>query len=297
MKSVISSITGKERVCGVIGDPIGHSLSPMIHNTIATHLGHPMHYMPFGVTKENLEHAIKGAHALGIRGLNVTMPHKQALWEYVTGTDEWAQKVGAINTLVYEKHGYLGCNTDAYGVQKALEGMGCDYTGQNVAIIGSGGAAYAAALCVAERAKALHIINRTSEKAQQLKEHLMQYTEMPIYVYGLEETVSEQMHLVIQTTGVGMGTLKGQMPPQAEVLLEHAQYAMDMVYSPWETVFLKSASQKGLTVSNGFGMLYYQAVKAYELMNDCLLDEGTVEYIKQEIESSVECDMCKKDLP
>lgn len=288
MKHLASAIGGKERICGVIGDPIEHTLSPMIHNTLSQTLEEPMTYVPFHVKAEHLEAAIKGAHALGIKGLNVTMPHKQEVMKHLIAIDEWAEHVGAVNTLVYEAAGYKGYNTDGYGVAKTLEALGCDYEGQNVAIIGSGGAAYAAAFLLAQKAASLHLFNRTKEKAEGLAQQLRNDVGIPIEVYSLDEVVTMPIQLVVQTTGVGMGSLSGQMPACARHLLDQAQFAMDMIYSPWETAFLHYAKAKGVRCTNGFSMLYYQAVKAYELMNGVVCEAGIVTQIKEEIEHDME---------
>ncbi|MGL4737727.1 MAG: shikimate dehydrogenase [Cellulosilyticaceae bacterium] len=288
MKQVADAIKGSTRICGVIGDPIGHTLSPMIHNTLSQVLGQEMTYVPFHVRSEGLDAAIQGAHALGIRGLNVTMPHKQEVMKALVAIEPWAQEVGAVNTLVYEDAGYKGYNTDGYGVQKTLEQLGCECEGQNVAIIGSGGAAYAAAFLLAKKAGALHLFNRTKEKAELLATKLRSTVQIPITVYSLDEVVHEPMYLVVQTTGVGMGSLAGQMPECAAHLLDQAQFAMDMIYSPWETTFLADARAKGVRCTNGFGMLYYQAIRAYELMNETVCDAEVVTQIKEEIEMYME---------
>ena len=147
------------------------SLSPLIHHTLAAHMGQALDYVPFLVESAHLEEAIKGARALNIKGLNVTMPHKKEVMEYVEALDEMAKKVGAVNTLVSTETGYKGYNTDAMGLRMALECHHLDYENKNVAIIGSGGAAYASVVSVMDKAKSIHVFNRTKDNAQLLKEH------------------------------------------------------------------------------------------------------------------------------
>lgn len=282
-----NKITGRYKVCAVIGDPITHSLSPTIHNTMTKYYAHEMVYVPFHVVPDGLEEAIKGAHALGIQGLNVTMPHKQTVMPLLTHIDEVARKVCAVNTLVYEDKGYKGYNTDVYGLEASMRDGGIEYKGKNVAIIGSGGAAYAAVECVIGKAQSVHIFNRTLENAKNLKEHFEKYYDTPIFIYEMNEEVPCVMELVIQTTGIGMGAYKEIMPACSERLLEHAEYAVDLIYNPWETVFLKAAKEAGCKCINGFDMLFYQAVQAYELMNKCNCDEETINQIKEEINALV----------
>lgn len=288
MKPLADAIKGSTSICGVIGDPISHTLSPMIHNTLSQARQEAVAYVPFHVRPEGLEAAIKGAHALGIRGLNVTMPHKQAVMKSLVAIDPWAQQVGAVNTLVYEAEGYKGYNTDGYGVEKTLEGLGCDYEGQNVAIIGSGGAAYAAAFLLANKAKSLHLFNRTRAKAEELAAKLRRYADIPVRVYSLQDQAVQPIYLVVQTTGVGMGSLGGQMPACAAHLLDQATFGMDMIYSPWETPFLAYARTKGVQCTNGLSMLYYQAIRAYELMNGVTCEGAVITQIKEEIEKYME---------
>lgn len=276
-------IKGSDVVCGVIGDPIAHTLSPLIHNTLSEKLGQRAVYVPFCVTKENLKMAISGAHALGIKGLNVTMPHKQEMFKYVVEVSKEANAVGAINTLVYTEKGYIGHNTDAKGLALSLKEKGIEWRGKNVAIIGSGGAAYAAYTAVAGGCEVIYIINRTKEKAEALKAHMQQYFNVPTFVYEDTEALGLEAHIVIQTTGLGMGQLKDQMPKCSEGLLKKAEVAVDLIYEPWETKFLEVARKNECMTVNGFGMLYYQAVIAYELMHHISCDEEKVLQIKQEL--------------
>ena len=276
-------IKGSDRVCGVIGNPIAHTLSPLIHNALAKKLGQRAVYVPFCVTKENLKEAICGAHALGIKGLNVTMPHKQEMFKYVTGVAPEAKKVGAINTLVYAEKGYIGHNTDAQGLALSLKERDIVWNRKKVAIIGSGGAAYAAYTAVADEASEIYIINRTKENAETLKAHMAQYFNVPTFVYEDSEMLALDVDIVIQTTGLGMGSLKDKMPKCSKSLLENAKVAVDLIYEPWETLFLKVAKEQGCKCVNGFGMLYYQAVIAFELMHHISCEKEAVLQIKSNL--------------
>ena len=279
----MKEIENKKTLCGVIGNPIGHSLSPRIHHALAEHSGQNLEYLPFLVESEHLEEAIKGAHALHIKGLNVTMPHKKSVMKYVETLDEMAIKVGAVNTLVATKTGYRGYNTDAMGLRMALEYNHLDYENKNIAIIGSGGAAYASVVSVMDKAKSIHVFNRTKANAQFLKEHFEVQKEGLIQVYSEEEYPKVAIDYVIQTTGVGMGQLENQVPKCTETVLQTAQVAVDLIYNPEETAFLRKAKEKGCLTLNGFDMLFYQAVLAYELMHHCTLERTSLEKIKRDL--------------
>ncbi|MDF2613647.1 MAG: shikimate dehydrogenase [Clostridia bacterium] len=283
MKEGTIEVTGKCSVCGIIGDPITHTLSPMIHNKLAFVANKEAIYIPFHVTSTGLKDAIKGAHALGIKGLNVTMPHKQELFHFVTHVDESAQKVGAINTLVYSEQGYIGYNTDYIGLKMSLEEEGVEWKDKNVAIIGSGGAAYAAYVSVAEEARSIHLFNRTARHAKALKEHMQSYFSTPAFVHEAGEDCSESLDIVIQTTRIGMGSYIGEMPSCTKAVLKEAKIAVDLIYHPEETQFLKYAKTRGCVCINGFGMLFYQAVEAFELMHHISCDKENTLKIKREI--------------
>lgn len=284
----MKNMANKRAVCGVIGNPIGHTLSPLIHDTLAAHMGQALDYVPFLVESAHLEEAIKGARALNIKGLNVTMPHKKEVMEYVEALDEMAKKVGAVNTLVSTETGYKGYNTDAMGLRMALECHHLDYENKNVAIIGSGGAAYASVVSVMDKAKSIHVFNRTKDNAQLLKEHFEEQDYNKIEVYSEEELPKVPIDYVIQTTGVGMGKLENQIPKCTGTLLKTAKIAVDLIYNPAETCFLKEAKEKGCLTLNGFDMLFYQAVLAYELMHHCTLERTSLENIKRDIINQLE---------
>lgn len=284
----MKNMANKRAVCGVIGNPIGHTLSPLIHHTLAAHMGQALDYVPFLVESAHLEEAIKGARALNVKGLNVTMPHKKEVMEYVEALDEMAKKVGAVNTLVSTETGYKGYNTDAMGLRMALECHHLDYENKNVAIIGSGGAAYASVVSVMDKAKSIHIFNRTKANGQLLKEHFEAQDYNKIEVYSEEALPKVPIDYVIQTTGVGMGKLENQIPKCTGTLLKTAKIAVDLIYNPAETCFLKEAKEKGCLTLNGFDMLFYQAVLAYELMHHCTLERTSLENIKGDIINQLE---------
>ena len=162
-------IKGTTRVCGLIGNPVGHSISPVIHNTLADITKTNMVYTTFKVDKEDVAKAVEGAYALDILGLNVTVPHKQGVMDVLVDIDPLAKAIGAVNTLVRKDGGYKGYNTDILGLKRELEDESISLCGNNCIILGAGGAARAIAfLCAQSGANKVYMLNRTIEKAENI---------------------------------------------------------------------------------------------------------------------------------
>ncbi len=162
-------INGKTKVYGLIGNPVEHTLSPLIHNTLAEALGHNLAYVPFPVLVDGLGAAVRGAFGLGIGGMNVTVPYKNTVIPFLERTDAAAARMGAVNTLVREQSGYAGYNTDIEGLHRALISEDIRIAEADVLLLGAGGAARAAAfLCADQGAASLVILNRSKENADRL---------------------------------------------------------------------------------------------------------------------------------
>src|SRR4030042_289622 len=155
-----SAVSGKTVICGVIGDPIEHTMSPVMHNAAFRELGLDYVYVPFRVRREQLDRAIEGMRALNIRGLNVTIPHKVAVIPLLDELDPLAEKIGAVNTITNDDGILTGSTTDATGFLQALLEEGIQPEGENIAILGAGGAAKGIAFILAERGANLTILNR-----------------------------------------------------------------------------------------------------------------------------------------
>ena len=263
---------GKTAVYGVVGDPVAHSLSPQIHGYFAELCEVNMAYVPFHVKNSDIPAAISGAYALGIKGLNVTVPHKKAVMTYLAKIDTMAQKVSAVNTLLWSEEGYIGFNTDYIGIQKTVEVLGMSFTSRNVAVIGAGGSAYAAAIAAADGgAEHISIINRTRENAVVLASHINTHYNISVGI-----SASVKTDIVIQTTTVGFGGLEGQSPVSGPGFFEGVQLAFDIIYTPWETAFLRQAKEAGVkSIVNGFPMLVYQAAAAFGLWQESIPNEET----------------------
>lgn len=270
---------GHTRVYGLIGDPVEHSLSPLIHNSIAELFKENFVYVPLPVKKENLGEAIKGAYAFHFGGMNVTVPHKQAVMDYICDIDEVAAQIGAVNTLLWTKDGYKGFNTDIIGLEKSFASDGFDVTGEDIIMIGAGGASRAVGILLARmNAKCIYILNRTIETAEKLKADIVKYyPDAKIEVLGLDEYgripgFYQKKYNVVQATSVGLSD-DTKAPIYDDDFYEHVNFGYDLIYSPLETLFMKKVREKGGKAVNGLHMLLSQAIASYEIWREGLKDE------------------------
>lgn len=280
-------IDGKTRTLGLLGDPVEHTMSPLIHNTLSETLGLNNVYVPFHTKAEDLGEAVKGAYALNILGLNVTVPHKNEVMKYLSELDEGAQAIGAANTLVRTENGYKGYNTDMLGLLREVRSYGVELDAHDVIILGAGGAAKAVAyMCGANGAGHVYILNRTVSKAQAIADHMNDFfgkqnmTAMSIQDY---HKLPEKKNIVFQSTS------KGLYPHSDEVIIEDSAFyqmvsvGIDLIYKPFCTRFMSLCRQAGAKSYNGLKMLLYQGIIAYELWNDISVDEKTADMIYQKL--------------
>ncbi len=257
-------------VYGLIGNPVEHSLSPPMHEAAYQALDLEASYVTFEPASDAAAAAIESAATLGIAGLNVTVPFKEAVRDAVD-TDELASRVGAVNTVDFCTEPPTGHNTDVAGVRRALAHHDIGVDGSRVLVVGAGGAGRAAAFALAAPAETLCIANRTPERAHRLVEDVqagVDGTDKSDVTAGsldrLVDWVSDADVLVNATT-VGMES--DETPVPAELL--HADLAvLDAVYRPLETRLLQDARDAGATVVDGAWMLLYQGVEAFELWTD-----------------------------
>lgn len=273
-------INGTTKLMGLIGNPVGHTLSPVIHNTIAGCLNENMVYLPFPV-KEDLEAAIKGAYALGVQGINVTVPYKSDIIKFLNCVDEQAKLIGAVNTLVREEGGYKGYNTDLPGLYRAMKSDGIEIENKKVVILGAGGAARAAAfMCVFYGASCVYLLNRTEQKAFLLAEEIKEKTGaeniIPMAIADCSQLPGNG-YLCIQATKVGLYPDTDATPVEAGEFFEKLSVVYDLIYTPEETRFMKLAKEYGVRACNGLKMLLYQGVAAYEMWNHKKIPENVVQ--------------------
>lgn len=273
---MIETINGKTRTCGLIGNPVEHTLSPVIHNYLASACGHNLVYVPFHV-EQDVFGAVRGGFALNILGMNVTVPYKKEVMQYLVQVDENAERIGAVNTLVRIEDGYKGYNTDYLGLKRTLEMENIRLGHETVVLLGAGGAANAAAyLCAQCGAKELYILNRTAKRAQQLADHVQSYfPDTAVQALKMEEynELPDRQLVVLQATSVGLHPHIDEAVIEDAAFYKKVKQGVDIIYNPEETKFMKLVRAQGGRAVNGLQMLLYQAVTAYELWNGVTIDE------------------------
>lgn len=256
-------LSGGARLAGVMGWPITHSRSPRLHGYWLQHHGIDGAYIPLAVAPERLEIAIRGLHALGFQGVNLTIPHKEAVLPLVDQLSETARRIGAVNTLVIGEDGHIkGDNTDAFGFTANLQAGAPQWRAVDgtAVILGAGGAARAVAVALLDAgAPSLRLANRTRERAARLADALRPMAaDRPIEVIAWEEREDalDSANLLVNTTSLGMS---GQPPLDIRLNdLPEAAVVTDIVYTPLETGLLAAAREKGHDVVDGLGMLLHQ---------------------------------------
>lgn len=270
-------IDGKTRTCGLIGNPVEHTLSPVIHNTLAERLGHHMVYVPFLVEEGRLADAVKGADALNLLGLNVTVPYKSEVIASLRDIDTLAKNIGAVNTLVKTEGGYKGYNTDMEGLYRAMDSEGIRIEGEDIILLGAGGAARAVAyLCASKGAQKVYLLNRTLEKAQTVAGEVNRTIGRDVIVpmtLGDYTKLPDRKFLAIQGTSVGLSPNVEDVVIADQAFYQKIHTGFDLIYSPWETRFMRLVKENGGAAYNGLKMLLYQGIIAYELWNDVQVSE------------------------
>lgn len=287
-------INGKTRTCGLIGNPVEHTQSPVIHNTLAQEMGINMTYVPFHVTEGALESAIKGAFALNVLGMNVTVPYKKDVIPFLSEIDELAGKIGSVNTLVRTKIGFKGYNTDITGLLRAMSSDGISIKDEEVIILGAGGVGRAVTfMCAANGAAKVYLLNRSAEKAESVAAEVNKalkidcVTAKPLAGYQELVNTGERRYLVIQSTSVGLSPNVDDVVIADKAFYRCVKSGYDLIYSPWETTFMKLVKANGGEAYNGLKMLLYQGINAFELWNECKVSDEHAEKIYGKLQESV----------
>jgi len=264
-------ISGKTRVCGVIGDPIEHTLSPIIHNAAFDHLKLDFVFLAFRVKAADLKNAVRGMRGLAIHGLNVTMPHKSTVISFLDEVDPNVKFLGSANTILNKDGKLSGFNTDGVGALKALRENGVALSEKKVLLLGAGGAAKAIAFSLAKEVGELAILNRTAEKAKELAETLGRMFNKKVVGDALSsDAIAKNLRdsdILINATSVGMKPNLSQslVAPQ---WLKSDLVVMDIVYNPVETKLAKDAKAAGAKVISGVEMLIYQGAASFEIWTE-----------------------------
>jgi shikimate dehydrogenase len=263
--------SGEAMLCGIIGDPIEHTMSPVMHNTAFSKLRLNYRYVPFRVKKEELGKAIERMRALKMRGLNVTIPHKVAVIPFLDELDPLAKEIGAVNTIVNDDGVLTGYNTDAVGFLRALLAKGIEPKGRNVVILGAGGASRAISFVLAKRGCDVLILNRTLYKARELASRVSEACRKEVSALELNrENVTRALgetDILVNTTSVGMSPNVEETPVSADFFSEVKNPTLvvfDIVYNPVRTRLLREAEKAGAKTISGLDMLVWQGALAFE---------------------------------
>ncbi|MFX3624469.1 MAG: shikimate dehydrogenase [Ectobacillus sp.] len=255
-----------KQLYGVIGNPIGHSLSPLMHNDAFSALGIDAHYHAFRLEEEKLGDAVKGFKAIGISGFNVTTPHKVAIMAHLDEIDELAQQIGAVNTVVNQNGKFIGYNTDGIGYVRSLQAISKEpLEGKRVLLLGAGGACRAIFFSLASSGvRHIDIANRTVARAQELIQACPRSLGSQALTAEEATALQHTYDIIINTTTVGMYPNIDETPLAIRSLKEGA-IVSDIIYNPLETKIMREAKQAGAFVQNGVDMFVYQGAMAFEL--------------------------------
>ncbi|MGP3668112.1 MAG: shikimate dehydrogenase [Candidatus Bathyarchaeota archaeon] len=267
-------INGKTKLYCLIGNPVQHSLSPVIHNAIFEKLGINAVYLAFNVSRENLERAVNGLRSLNVSGFNVTMPYKTLIIPLLDELDSLAEKIGAVNTVKNVDEKLVGYNTDGIGALEALKHSNVELKGKKVVVIGAGGAGKSIAFTLAQQLEKLGrggeivILNRTVEKAVEIEKSLTMNFNIKAKGLKLDDlnlkNELEDADVLINATSVGMYPKIWETPVNKD-FIKPGIVVFDIIYEPLKTRLLTEAKKKGVKVVEGINMLVYQAAKAFEI--------------------------------
>jgi len=253
-------INGRTELYGIIGNPIRHSLSPMIHNGAFKRLGWNAVYLAFEV--KNLEEALRGIRELGVRGVSVTHPFKTKVIPFLDKVEKLAKKIGAVNTIVHRGGRLIGYNTDCDGALEALEEK-MSLRGKRVVLLGAGGAARAIGFGLMERDCQLIIANRSRDRGEALGRELNCHF-IPMSSLVKMKAGELEADVMINATSVGMFP-RNKKTPVPKRLLKQGMMVMDIVYEPLQTKLLREAKEKGCLTINGLEMLVRQGAAQFEI--------------------------------
>ncbi len=280
---IYNAIDFNTKIVGIIGHPIKHSYSPLMHN-LAFYL-HKLNYiyLPFDIPSSNLKEALKSMNVLGIRGFNITLPHKEKIMQFMDHVSEEASIVGAVNTVVNEGNQLSGYNTDINGIVETLNPYKEKILKSTVSVIGAGGVARSVLFTLIRYFKVdkINIINRTEERAEAIKDYFkdkMHFDNIQTYELMPKENtlIYQNSNLIINTTSVGMFPNVEDTPTDIEDSFTDSQIVFDLIYNPIKTKFLQLAESKNATILDGFKMFVVQGAKSFELWTNVKMNDEQI---------------------
>ena len=265
-------ITGKTQLLGVIGHPVSHSLSPLMHNAALAKLGLDYVYLPFPITPENLESAIAGFASIGVVGFSITIPHKQAILPLLSEISPIAQAIGAVNTVTRQGDKWVGTNTDVEGFIAPLQTTyHQDWSQKKAVILGNGGAARAVvAGCIQLGLAEIHVVGRNLQKLQAFHQSWQNSAfaeKFQVHEWQELPNLLHQANLLVNTTPIGMYPHVDESPLSSQEMgyLPGDAIVYDLIYIPKPTKFLHLAEKQGAIIIDGLEMLVQQGAAALKI--------------------------------
>ena len=282
-------IDGKTRLYGLLGNPVSHSLSPFIHNEGFRRLSLNARYLAFSVKEEDLESTLSALRKMGVGGLNLTMPLKEAVLPLCDSLSKEARLSSSVNTLVFSENGKMtGCSTDGIGFFRALEAENGAVKDKKLCLMGLGGAGKAIlSRAVYTEISEIRLLQRASsiEKNRAFIEKVERETGKQILLGSYEENLAEfleESDILVNSTNVGMGAEASLIPDRK--LLHKGMFVADCIYHPFETKLLSQAKEEGQSYMNGLPMLFYQAAEAFRLWTGrAFPEEEVLEELKRRV--------------
>lgn len=263
---------------GLLGEKLGHSLSPQIHKRIFEYLGIEGAYKLFPVSKDDICKFGEAIKLLGIKGVNVTIPYKQEIMSQLSYISEEAKKIGAVNTVLLKEGELYGYNSDYFGFGKMLEINNIQTEGKTAVVLGFGGAAKASiAYLLDNNVDKLYVVSRDKSPKEGLDERAI--------LIDYEDVKSIKGHILVNSTPVGMYPNVGKSPVSEEIIANF-ESLVDLIYNPKETEFLRIGNKLGKVTCGGLYMLVGQAIKSQEIWQDRTIDEGILNKIYEELDNN-----------
>jgi shikimate dehydrogenase len=274
---------------GLLGNPVAHSYSPLMHNAVFNKLNIKGFYLPFKVSSEQLHNAILGLQALGFKGVNVTVPHKEAVIPFLDKLSPEAQLYQAVNVVSFTDYNIIGYNTDGPGFIAALQAAGVDQW-EHCLLLGAGGAARSISLALAQKgAGKITILDIDEAKAGSLAEHISQNTS--VFSVGKASSAkswteaAREADLIVNCTPLGMYPRIEESPVESLEEISDKAIVCDIIYNPLDTKFLTLARQRGLTTVNGLDMFVYQGALT---LNILLGIDAPVQFMKEVVRGELQ---------
>ncbi len=277
--TIPENIDHNTKLIGVIGHPIKHSFSPRMHNLCFQLQKLNFIYLPFDIPASNLKDSLKSLITLGVKGFNVTIPHKEKIIQYLHHVSEEASIVGSVNTVVNESGQLFGYNTDINGIVETLMPYKDDIAKCTVSIIGAGGSARSVLYSLIRNFKVekINIINRTEERSEALKDYFkdkMKFDNIFTYELMPQENIEilQSSKLIINTTSVGMYPNLEESPIDIDEPFNSDQIVFDLIYNPMKSKFLQIAESKNAVILDGLNMFVVQGAKSFEMWTGTTMD-------------------------